>query len=145
MENFFKTNNIDYEISENIIYSQWVKLGVNIILNELSSIYRCSVGDLRRIKDYSALTKNLLKEVKAVAFSCKIDNLENYEQDVLNSANLVANDGITSMYQDIIAKKKTEIDIFSGEIIKLGKLNGVKTPYNIDVYNKIKDIEKDFL
>ncbi len=145
LENFFKTNNIDYEISENIIYSQWVKLGVNIILNELSAIYRCSVGELRKNKDYPALTKILLKEIKAVAFSCKIDNLENYEQDVLNSANLVANDGITSMYQDIIAKKKTEIDIFSGEIIKLGKLNGVKTPYNIDVYNKIKDIEKDFL
>ena len=48
------------------------------------------------------------------------------------------------MYQDVILKKKTEVDIFSGEIIRLGKEFGIKTPYNTDIYNKIKDIEKEF-
>ena len=48
------------------------------------------------------------------------------------------------MYQDVIAKRKTEVDIFSGEIIKLGKKYGIETPHNKDIYNKIKDIEKDF-
>ena len=144
LETFFKKNNIDYEIANDIIFSQWIKLGVNIILNEPSAIYKCSVGDLRRRKDYLALAKNLIGEVKQVAGACGIKNLGDYEKNVLESAELIADDGKTSMYQDIIAKRKTEIDIFSGEIIRLGCKYGIKTPYNEEIYSKIKLLEKEF-
>lgn len=144
LETFFKKNNIDYEISQDIVRSQWLKLGVNIILNEPSAIYKCTVGELRQKQDYLSLSKNLLSEVKQVAEACGINNLENYEKEVLESASLISDDGKTSMYQDIIARRKTEIEIFSGEIIKLGEKYGIKTPFNKDIYNKIKEIEKDF-
>ncbi len=144
LETFFKNNNIDHEISNNIIYSQWLKLGVNIILNEPSAIYKCTVGDLRKRDDYIPLAKNLLKEVREVAQACEIINNEDYEQQVFNSANLISDDGQTSMYQDIIAKRKTEIDIFSGEIIRLGKLFKIDTPVNQEIYNKIKEIEANY-
>ena len=81
---------------------------------------------------------------KISKFSFK-EVLENYEDEVVNSISLIADDGKTSMYQDIIAERKTEVDIFSGEIIKLGRQFGIKTPYNLDIYNKIKEIEKEFL
>ena len=144
LENFFKENKIDYEISNNIIYSQWIKLGVNIILNQLTAIYNLTVGELRNRTDFLNTAKNLLSEVKQVAKAHKINGLENYEKEVLDATFLIANDGKTSMYQDVLQKRKTEIDIFSGEIIKLGKIYNIKTPYNEDIYNKIKEIEKDF-
>lgn len=144
LENFFKKNKINYEIAQDINYSQWLKLGVNIILNEPSAIYKCNVGELRSRKDFLLLSKNLIYEIKQIAQACKIKNLENYENAVLSSAELIADDGKTSMYQDVIAKRKTEIDIFSGEIIKLGKKYGIKTPYNENLYNKIKEMERDF-
>ena len=144
LKEFFEKTQIDYEICENIVYSQWQKLGVNIVLNQLSAIYNLSVGELRNRDDYKMSAQNLLQEVVLVASSCGIKNLDNYIQEVLNSANLIADDGITSMLQDVRRKRKTEIDIFSGEIIRLGKKYGIKTPYNEDVYNKIKLIEKEF-
>lgn len=144
LETFFTKNNINYEISEDIIYSQWLKLGVNIILNQPSAIYKLKVGELRAKPDFLTLAKNLLSEVKLVAQAVGIKNLENYEQEVLNSIYLIADDGQTSMYQDIVAKRKTEVDIFSGEIINLGKKYGIKTPHNLDIYNKIKTIEESF-
>ena len=145
LEIFFKRNNIDYEVVDDIIFSQWVKLGVNIILNEPSAIYKCSVGDLRCRDDYLPLAKNLLSEVGKVAKACGIKNAEIYEKKVLESTELIADSGKTSMYQDVLAQRKTEVDIFSGEIIKLGRQFGIKTPYNLDIYNKIKEIEKEFL
>ena len=42
------------------------------------------------------------------------------------------------MLQDVLANKKTEVDIFAGEIIKLGKELGVATPYNQVLYDLIK-------
>lgn len=144
LEKFFKNNSIDFEISNNISYSLWLKLGVNIILNELTAINKCTVGELRKNPEYLPLAKNLLKEVKEIAKAHGIKNLENYEQKVLESANLIADNGKTSMYQDILARKKTEVDIFSGEIIRLGNKYGIKTPYNEEIYSKIKLLEKEF-
>ena len=145
LENFFKENNIDYEVSNDIIYSQWIKLGVNIILNEPSAIYKCTVGELRKRDNYLELAQNLLKEVKEVAQESGIEGLKNYEKDVLDSANLISDAGETSMYQDIIAMRKTEVDIFSGEIIRLGEKYKIETPNNQKIYNDIKQIEKFFI
>ena len=138
LEQFLCKNNINFEISTDILYSQWLKLGVNIILNQPSAIYKCTVGELRKRKDFLPLAKELLKEVKQVADALGLKLLDNYEKSVLDSANLIADNGKTSMYQDIILKRKTEVDIFSGQIIKLGKIYGIKTPINEDIYNKIK-------
>ena len=144
LEKFFKEYKIEHEISENIIYSQWQKLGVNIVLNQLSAIENLTVGELRKKEYYSRRAQGLLQEVVTIAEQIGLKNLDNYIQEVLDSAKLIADDGITSMLQDVRNKRKTEVDIFSGEIIRLGKLYGIKTPYNEDVYNKIKLIEKEF-
>ena len=144
LEDFFSKNNIDYEVSDDIIRAQWIKLGVNIILNQPSAIYELNVGALRNSENYLPLAKSLLKEVFNIAKAHGINNLETYEQEVLKSIYLIADDGKTSMYQDVIAKRNTEVDIFSGEIIKLGKKYGIKTPYNEDVYNRIKLKEASF-
>jgi len=144
LENFFKINKIDYEISDDIVYSQWLKLGVNIILNQLSAIYKCSVGELRKKNEFMYYSQNLLKEVKKIAEASGIKLEDDYVKKVIESTYLIADDGKTSMYQDIIAKRKTEVDIFSGEIINLGKVFGIKTPYNEEIYSKIKLLERDF-
>lgn len=144
LESFFKKNNIDYEASNDIIYSQWLKLGVNIILNEPTAIYEVTVGELRKRKDYLSLATGLLKEVKEVAIACGIKNLDNYEKEALSAIELISDSGTTSMYQDVIAKRKTEIEIFSGEIIKLGKRFNIKTPYNQKMYDIIKEKERFF-
>ncbi|MBQ4114399.1 ketopantoate reductase family protein [bacterium] len=144
LEDFFNSAQIDYEVAEDIIYSQWVKLGVNIILNEPSAIYGLTVGELRKKDNYQNLVKELISEIKRVAQLCKVRNLENYEHDVLFSADLVSDYGKTSMLQDVLAKRKTEIDIFSGEIINLAKKMGIETPYNLEMYAKIKEIEGSY-
>ena len=145
LEYFFEKNNIDFETSKDIEYSQWLKLGVNIILNQLSGIYKTNVGDLRKKKEYKILSEKLLEEVKNVAEKHGVKNLENYKEEVFMLANSVADDGITSMLQDIISERKTEVDIFSGEIIKLGKKYQIKTTCNEEIYTKIKEMEREFL
>ena len=143
LEEFFMESNIDYEISSDIIQSQWIKLGVNIVLNQLTAINKCTVGELRAKNGYLDLAKNLLIEVDNIAKAQNIE-INNFTEKVIQAATLVADDGITSMYQDVILEKKTEVDIFSGEIIQLGKIYGIKTPYNEEIYSKIKLLERDF-
>ena len=49
------------------------------------------------------------------------------------------------MLQDVLQKRKTEVEIFSGEIINLAKIYNIKTPYNKEIYTKIKSIEQLYI
>ena len=45
------------------------------------------------------------------------------------------------MLQDIEAGRKTEVEMFSGTVLRLGKELGVPTPINALFYHMIKTIE----
>jgi 2-dehydropantoate 2-reductase len=49
-----------------------------------------------------------------------------------------------SMRQDMAAKRKTEVGLFSGTVIALGKHYQVSTPVNDWLYQKVQEMEKDF-
>ena len=141
LENFFKKNKIDYEIPRDIIYSLWLKFGLNIYLNQSSAIMGLTMGDMKRNSYFPIFAKKLLGEVKLIALESGVKNLEDFEQDALQALNLMCDSGKTSMYQDILAGRKTEVDIFAGEIIKRGKECKIPTPYNEVVYDMIKILE----
>lgn len=141
LENFFKKCNIDYEIPEDIIYSLWLKFGLNIYLNQSSAIMGLTMGDMKRNPYFANFAKKLIAETKHIAEKSGVKNLENFESDALNALNLMCDEGKTSMYQDILAKRKTEVDIFAGEILRRGKEYKISTPYNEVVYDMIKILE----
>lgn len=141
LENFFKKCKIDYEIPKDIIYSLWLKFGLNIYLNQSSAIMGLTMGDMKRNPYFKNFAKKLIAETKLIAQKSGVKNLENFDSDALNALNLMCDEGKTSMYQDILAGRKTEVDIFAGEIIRRGEKFGIKTPYNEVVYNMIKIME----
>lgn len=143
LESFFSKHKINYEVVDDILYAQWIKLGVNIVLNQLSAIYNKNIGNLKKVPEFNIVSKTLIQEIIMIAEKEGL-NTTSFEKDVLASINLIADDGKTSMLQDIILKRKTEVEIFSGEIIKLGKKHNILTPCNEEIYNKIREIEKGY-
>ena len=87
--------------------------------------------------------KNYIEEVKQIAIRKGIQGMDNLEKDALDSFAKMSGEGKTSMFQDVLAKRPTEIDIFCGEIIKSGEKYGVQTPYNQVLYDLIKIKEED--
>ena len=47
-----------------------------------------------------------------------------------------------STLQDLDAKRHTEIDMFAGEMIRMGKEYGIATPYCEYTYHLIKALEE---
>ena len=54
----------------------------------------------------------------------------------------MVDDGKTSMLQDILAGRKTEVDIFAGKLLNAVKNSGIATPYNQTLYDLIKILEE---
>ena len=136
--NIFKECSINYTIPPDIDYSMWLKFAINIFSNQTSAILNLNFGELKNNQQFINFAKKLIQEVKMIAKKKGIDNLESLEKDALQALSQMSNDGKTSMLQDILACRETEVEIFAGEILKLGKLFNIKTPYNQVLYDLIK-------
>jgi len=143
LEKFFKTHNIDYEVPEDIIYSMWLKYTLNVFSNQASAILNLTFGKMKQ-NVFQSFAKKIIAEVASIAEKEGVSCTENLEKDALNCLMNMVDDGKTSMLQDILAKRKTEVDIFAGEIIRLGEKHKISTPYNQVMYDMIKIIEENY-
>ena len=53
-------------------------------------------------------------------------------------------EGKPSMRQDVEAKRYSEVEIFAGTVLELGKKHHAETPVNIELYQKIKALESQY-
>lgn len=139
----FNDLGINYSIADDIDYSMWLKYTLNLFSNQTSAILNMNFGELKRNKNFINFAKKIITEVKLIAEKRGINNLENLENDAISSLLKMSDSGRTSMLQDMQAKRPTEIDIFAGEIIKLGKMFHIPTPNNQVLYDLIKIKEED--
>jgi 2-dehydropantoate 2-reductase len=50
----------------------------------------------------------------------------------------------SGMLIDVLGKKKTEIDVINGAIVRLGKKHGIPTPVNQTLGAAVKGLERNF-
>jgi len=127
-------------VTDNLKRDVWKKLIINCVLNPLSAILRINNGDcanerLNPIK--KLILTECLKVAKAEGVDVKIDSIEVINKAIQGSKNL------SSMYQDIIKGKKTEIDYLNGAVVTMGHKYGIKCPINEGLILIIKGMEKD--
>lgn len=144
LREFFEKNKIDCEIPQDIIYSMWLKYTFNLFSNQVSAIMNLTFGEMKKSKEFKEFAKKVIAEVRLIAQREGVGNLENLEKDSLSSLDRMIDNGKTSMLQDILAKRPTEVDIFAGEIIRLGKKYNISTPYNQVMYDMIRITEENF-
>ncbi len=120
----------------------WDKLFVNVTINPVTAITGLKNGELLSYEETKALMKGLVYEAVKVAEKrgVKRDPEEVY-QHALKVAEKTAKN-ISSMLQDIMKKRKTEIETINGKIVEYGKETGVSTPYNEVITYLVKTLEK---
>ena len=130
LEQFFKVNNINYEISKDIKSDLWQKFMLNIIANQLSAVTFKTFGEMNSLSKVKSLLPKILEEVIHIAKAEGINTPETLAQQAITTFKNMAPYGKTSMLQDIENNKQTEIDAFAGTVIKLGEKYNIPTPYN---------------
>ncbi len=142
IKEIFDEFEINYQIPEDINYSMWLKYTMNLFSNQVSAILNMNFGELKRNQAFLNFAKKIILEVRTIAQVKGVKNLENLENDALAFLNKMCDEGKTSMLQDILAGRKTEVEIFAGEIIRLGKKFNLPTSYNQVLYDLIKIVEE---
>ncbi len=140
---FFEKTNINYKISENIWEEYWKKFLINVGVNQLCAATGLNLKEIRKNPLLIEKLKALMKEAKSIAEKEGITNTERIYNAAENFLLKELDDAYPSMLQDVEAGRKTEVEIFAGEIIKLSKKYNIETPINKTVYMQIKEKEKN--
>lgn len=129
---------METEVSENVMGLIWDKLLVNVGINALTAITELQNGKLAEIPELAAILEKAVEEGEAVAKAKGIvlntpDPIKHTKKVCIATA-----ENKSSMLQDILRKKVTEINMINGAIVREGEAAGVLTPVNEVLTNLIK-------
>lgn len=151
IQDFFEQAGINYLIPDDIIHSLWLKYMLNVSANQTTAILRMNFGEMLENDKCMDFAINVMKEVQAIAKAEGVRNTESMIDETIKHLHTMIPEGKTSMLQDVEAGRKTEVEMFAGTVIKLGKEFGIPTPYNkiikemIEIIHRQQDIKKEKL
>jgi len=139
VKSLFDYTEINYEVPEDIKYSQWAKFLLNISSNPTTALFRMTFGQMQSNPKFLNFARNIMKEAILIAKAEGINHTENLIDKCMDFLMTMSPDGKTSMLQDIEANRKTENEIFAKTISALGKQHNIQTPI-CDVISEMFDI-----
>lgn len=140
IEKLFENTEINYRATEYIREEMWSKFRLNVCNNLPQAILGAGVGCYRDSVHMKAISDGLKKELEAIAEAKGIDISK---ADVSSSrGSAVPPTARYSTLQDLDAGRHTEIDMFSGALMRMGKELGIPVPYNEYTYHMIKALEE---
>ena len=140
IRDLFDGTGLNYRVTDCIKEEIWSKYRLNICNNLPQAIIGAGVGCYTDSEHMKAISEGLRKEVEAVALAKGIDMSRCKGTSSRGSA--VPPTARYSTLQDIDAGRHTEIDMFSGAMMRMGKELGIATPYNEYTYHIIKALEE---
>ena len=140
VERLFEGTGIHYRHTDFIREEMWSKFRLNVCNNLPQAVLGAGVGCYRDSEHIKAISDGLRRELEAIAAAKGIDTSK---ADASSSkGSLVPPTARYSTLQDLDAGRHTEIDMFSGALIRMGKELGIPTPYNEYTYHIIKALEE---
>lgn len=135
----FADTGIHFRVTEHIREEIWSKFRLNVCNNLPQAILGAGVGCYRDSVHMKAISDGLRRELEAIATARGIDLRI---ADAVSHGCAVPATARYSTLQDLDAGRHTEIDMFSGALMRMGKELGIPTPYNEYTYHMIKAMEE---
>ncbi len=120
----------------------WMKFICNVSENQVGAVLKIPFGAWGASEHANTLRLMVAKEVIDIAHKKGIDIDDDYAVKHLDHLKNVPYANKPSTLQDIEHGRKTEVEMFAGTVIRLGKETGIPTPYNEFLYHAIHVLEE---
>ena len=124
-----------------MVRRQWGKLMLNVGLNQACMVFECDYGGVQQSGRPREVMLGAMREAQKMAA------MEGYTISEAEFGEWVAlldsfsPDGKPSMRQDGEAHRKSEVELFAGTMVRLGRKHGAALPVNEWLYSRVKEIE----
>ena len=137
----FDRCHIPYRIDLDMELGLWQKFMSNIGENMTCALLGVPFKALAESEHARAIKRMGMREVQEVAGKLGIRLTDEMAEAAMNRP-ITAPYNRPSTLQDLDAKKRTEIDMFAGTVVRLGRKLGVSTPVNELFYHGIRVLEE---
>jgi len=140
----FNKVGLQTRLSRDIKSLVWSKLIINAGINALTAITRLPNGRLTEFEGTKRILRDAVTEATRIA---KRKRIKLIYDDPLAKVEAVCegtSGNISSMLQDVLRNKRTEIDFINGVIVRLGQELGIAVPTNKLLVDLVKTIESSY-
>ena len=124
------------------VFNSWDKLFTNVSASVLTAVLQVPLGYITENPDAWSLCRQLVHEAVQVANQ---EGMRFNEEEKLCEVRAVCENsslGITSIFADVRAGRRTEVDTISGSVVHAGKSVGVPVPTHEAMVHLIHALEK---
>ncbi|MBI5124564.1 MAG: 2-dehydropantoate 2-reductase [Candidatus Omnitrophica bacterium] len=132
------------KVSKDIDSVIWSKLVINVGINALTAITRLKNGMLIEHDGTREILRSSVQEAVKIIKRKRIKLAYDDSIQKVESVCKATAANVSSMLQDVLNSKRTEIDYINGAITRQGKALGIPTPVNETLTNLVKTIEKTY-
>jgi 2-dehydropantoate 2-reductase len=141
VQELFSKAGIVHETPPDMKRVLWRKFMINVGINQTSAVLDAPYAVFQNSGQARELMESAMREVIQLAQKAGV-NLS--EDDIRGFEPVLARlnrQGKTSMLQDVDAGRKTEVEMFAGRVITLGRQYNVPVPVNQMLFDQIRAIE----
>ncbi|MFA4989298.1 MAG: 2-dehydropantoate 2-reductase [Candidatus Omnitrophota bacterium] len=140
----FNSAGLDTRISRDIKSLLWSKLIINVGINALTAITRLNNGKLTEFEGSRRIMREAVTEAIRIAKRKRIKLIYDDPLAKVEAVCEATSSNVSSMLQDILRKKRTEIDFINGVVVRLGQELNIPVPVNSMLVDLVKTIEASY-
>jgi len=140
----FNKLGLETRISRDIKGLLWSKLIINVGINALTAITRLNNGRLIEFEGIKRILREAVTEATRIAKRKRIKLIYDDPLAKVEAVCEATATNVSSMLQDVLKKKRTEIDFINGVIVRQGQELGLPVPVNSILLNLVKTIEASY-
>ncbi|WP_026889507.1 ketopantoate reductase family protein [Clostridium beijerinckii] len=139
--NVLTKSNILCEVRKDAEIFAWNNYVFNCAFNVTDSYYDVKVKGILEDKMKFETFCNVAKECEEVARTKGINLPPNIYDNAINTLKSLSQKSISSMHRDVVSGKRFELELFCGDLCRMGKDLGVPTPYTKKAYEKLRILQ----
>jgi len=141
IKKLLESSSVKTRITDDVEGTIWSKLIINAAINPLTALTQLRNGKIIEYEELLDIQLRIVKEACAVARAKGITIHYHDPVEKVKDVCRATASNISSMLQDILNGKRTEIDYINGAIVSEGSKYHIATPYNEILTRLIKALE----
>jgi len=128
---------IDASIPPDIHVALWEKFLFIVPIGAIGTATRSPVGTVRTVPETRRMLEEAMREIRAVAAATGVPLGDDVVSRAMAFVDALPAAGSTSMQRDIVGGRPSELEAWSGAVVRLGRRAGVATPLNDYLYRSL--------
>jgi len=127
-----------------MVRRQWGKLMLNVGLNQACMVFECDYGGVQKPGRARETMLAAMREAQMIAGLEGHAITDGEFDEWVALLDSFAPQGKPSMRQDGEARRKSEVELFAGTMVRLAEKHGVSAPVNAWLYERVAEMEAEY-